>query len=315
MGVVRRLAFACVLALTAWPGTRPAAAEQITVTHWGVLMYGAPYAIAIEKGYYKDVGLDIDGVLTSKGGGTTMRNVMASSLPYGEVALPAALAAMKQGIDLKIIHTGVRTAGEILWATTPDSGVSSVKDLAGKKVAFTSPKSTTEMLLTMVSDKYGIKTDTVAAGGIGAGLTMVEQKAVVAAPVMDPIWSKVSGKFKPVFFVKDELPPMVQTVGVTTPEYAKANKDKLRKLVQARARAVAFLYAHPEESARIVAKQYEADEKIVLVAINNLIAMKYWSDGTFEYDAMDHMVKGLQIVGEIDGKVDWSKIVDESYLK
>jgi hypothetical protein len=26
-------------------------------------------------------------------------------------------------------------------------------------------------------------------------------------------------------------------------------------------------------------------------------------------------VKGLQIVGEIDGKVEWSKIVDESYLK
>jgi ABC-type nitrate/sulfonate/bicarbonate transport system substrate-binding protein len=90
---------------------RPAAAEQITVTHWGVLMYGAPYAVAIEKGYYKEAGLDIDGVLTSKGGGTTMRNVMASSLPYGEVALSAALAAMKQGIELKIIHTGVRTAG------------------------------------------------------------------------------------------------------------------------------------------------------------------------------------------------------------
>jgi hypothetical protein len=30
---------------------------------------------------------------------------------------------------------------------------------------------------------------------------------------------------------------------------------------------------------------------------------------------MDHMVKGLEIVGEIDGKVDWKKIVDESYLK
>ena len=194
MSIVYKLALGCVLALTAWAAPRPAAAEQITVTHWGVLMYGAPYAIAIEKGYYKEAGLDIDGVLTSKGGGTTMRNVMASSLPYGEVALSAALAAMKQGIDLKIIHTGVRTAGEILWVTLPDSGISSVKDLAGKKVAFTSPKSVTDMLLTMVSDKHGIKSETVAAGGIGAGLTMVEQKAVVAAPVMDPIWSKVSGQ-------------------------------------------------------------------------------------------------------------------------
>ena len=311
MFIVYRIAIVLMIALV----PRAVLAEQITVTHWGVLMYGAPYAVAIEKGYYKEAGLDIDGVLTSKGGGTTMRNVMASSLPYGEVALSAALAAMKQGIDLKIIHTGVRTAGEILWVTTPDSGVSSVKDLAGKKVAFTSPKSVTDMLLTMVTDKHGIKVETVAAGGIGGGLTMVEQKAVIAAPVMDPIWSKVSGKFKPVFLVKDELPPMVQTVGVTTTEYAKANKDKLRKLVQARKKAVEFVYAHPEETAKIVAKQYGADEKVTLGAVKNLIALKYWSAGEFEYDAMDHMVKGLQIIGEVDGKVDWSKIVDESFLK
>lgn len=315
MRIVYKIAFAVALLLAPTMALRPALAEQITVTHWGVLMYGAPYAVAIEKGYYKEAGLDIDGVLTSKGGGTTMRNVMASSLPYGEVALSAVLAAMKQGIDLKIIHTGVRTAGEILWVTTPDSGVSSVKDLAGKKVAFTSPKSVTDMLLTMVTDKHGIKVETVAAGGIGGGLTMVEQKAVVAAPVMDPIWSKVSGKFKPVFLVKDELPPMVQTVGVTTTEYAKANKDKLRKLVQARKKAVAFVYANPEETAKIVAKQYGADEKVILGAVKNLIALKYWSAGDFEYEGMDHMVKGLQIVGEIDSKVDWSKIVDASYLK
>jgi NitT/TauT family transport system substrate-binding protein len=64
-----------------------------------------------------------------------------------------------------------------------------------------------------------------------------------------------------------------------------------------------------------VAKRYETDEKIILAAVKNLIAMKYWSDGAFEYDAMDNMVKGLQIVGEIDGKVEWSKVVDESYLK
>jgi NitT/TauT family transport system substrate-binding protein len=296
-------------------GLGSAQAEQVTVTHWGVLMYGAPYAVAIEKGFYKEAGLNIDGVLTSKGGGTTMRNVMASDLPYGEVALSAAIAAMKQGIDLKIIHTGVRTAGEILWVTTPDSGINSVKDLNGKKVAFTSPKSVTDMLLIMVSDKHGIKTQTVAAGGIGSGLTMVEQKAVVAAPVMDPIWSKMQSKFKPVFRVADELPPMVQTVGVTTVEYAKANGDKLRKLIEARRKGVAFVYAHPEEAAKIVAKHYGIEEPLALTAIKNLIELNYWGAGEFEYPAMDNMVRGLQIIGEADGKIEWAKVVDESYLK
>lgn len=315
MSVVYKAVAALTLVLSLLLSPRPAAAEQISVTHWGVLMYGAPYAVAIEKGYYKDAGLNIDGVLTSKGGGTTMRNVMASDLPYGEVALAAVIAAMKQGIDLKIVHNGVRTAGEILWVTTPDSGINAVKDLAGKKVAFTSPKSVTDMLLTMVLDKHKIKTETVAAGGIGSGLTMVEQKAVVAAPVMDPIWSKMSGKFRPVFMVADELPPMVQTVGVTTSEFAKANKDKLRKLVQARRKAVDFIYANPEETAKIVAKHYNTDEKTILQAVKNLSTLKYWSAGEFEYPAMDNMVRGLQIIGEVDGKIDWSKVVDESFVK
>ncbi len=306
---------AVIAAAVALLAAGQARSEQITVTHWGVLMYGAPYAVAIEKGFYKERGLDIDGVLTSKGGGTTMRNVVAADMPYGEVALSAVVAAMKQGIDLKIIHSGVRTAGEILWVTTPDSGISSIKDLAGKKVAITSPKSVTDMLLIMVSEKHGIKSQPVAAGGIGAGLTMVEQKAVAAAPIMDPIWARMKGKFKPVFHVSEELPPMVQTVGVTTTEFAKANGDKLRKLVQARKKGVDFVYANPEETAKIVSKHYAIEEAIALTAIKNLIALKYWSGGEFEYEAMDNMIKGLQIVGEVEGKVDWSKVVDTSYLK
>src|SRR5690606_21284693 len=116
----------------------------------------------------------------SKGGGTTMRNVMAAEMPYGEVALSAVVAAINQGVDLKIVHTGVQTVGEILWVTMPDSPIKTVADLAGKKVAFTSPKSVTDMLLTMVTDKHGVKVDAVAAGGIGAGLTMLQQGGVVA---------------------------------------------------------------------------------------------------------------------------------------
>jgi NitT/TauT family transport system substrate-binding protein len=312
VGKIKALAFAAGLAAGLGAAS---AAEKVTVTHWGVLMYGAPYAVALDKGFYKEQGLDIDGVLTSKGGGTTMRNVMASSLPYGEVSLAAVVAAIQQGIDLKIVHTGARTAGEILWVTMPDSPIKTPKDLDGKKVAFTSPKSVTEMLLIMVSDKHGIKTDSIAAGGIGAGLTMLQQKAVVAAPIMDPIWARMHDKFRPIFWAKDELPPMVQTVGVTTTEFAKANPDTLRKLIAARRKGVEFVYGNPEESADILAKHYEIDRAVALTAINNMREIRYWGPGEFEYEGMDNMVRGLEIVGEVKGKVDWSKHVDESFLK
>lgn len=314
---IRGLAAAALIAVgsATLPNATPAAhAVEVTVTHWGVLMYGAPYAVAIEKGFYRDAGIDVTGVLTSKGGGTTMRNVMAAGMPYGEVSLAAVVAAINQGIDLKIVHTGVQTVGEILWVTMPDSPVRTAADLNGQKVAFTSPKSVTDMLLTMVTDKHGVSVDAVAAGGIGAGLTMVEQGAVVAAPVMDPVWARFQDRFRPVFMVQDELPQMTQTVGVTTAEFARSNPDTLRALIAARKRGVAFVYENPEETADIVAKHYEMDRDLALRAINNLIELSYWGSGEFNLEAMDNMIGGLRIIGEVEGTVDWNRFVDASFL-
>lgn len=296
------------------PQVQRAEAAEITVTHWGVLFYGAPYAVAIEKGYYSEAGVDITGVLTSQGGGTTMRNVMASSLPYGEVSLAAVMAAINQGIDLKIVHTGAQTVGEILWVTMPDSPIQTAADLDGQTVAFTSPKSVTDMLLTMVRDKYDVTVNAVAAGGIGAGLTMLQEGAVVAAPIMDPIWARFEDRFRPVFRVADELPQMTQTVGVTTAEYARDNGDTLRALIAARKRGVDFVYENPEETADIMAKYYEMDRDLALRALNNLIELEYWGRGELDLEAMDNMIEGLRIIGEVEGDVDWSQHVDTSFL-
>src|ERR1700751_3860623 len=54
----------------------PARSETITVTHWGSAFYGAPYAVAMAKGFFKKRGLDITGILTSAGGGTSVRNTL-----------------------------------------------------------------------------------------------------------------------------------------------------------------------------------------------------------------------------------------------
>ena len=78
-------------------------------------MYGVPYAIAKEKGYFKEAGLDVTGFLTSAGGGTTVRNVLASELPYGDVALPAVIAAAQQGLELTIVHAGVASVADQVW--------------------------------------------------------------------------------------------------------------------------------------------------------------------------------------------------------
>src|SRR3954468_10611639 len=112
-----KFGFAAAFALAL---TSAAGAVELNVTHFGTGMYGVPYAIAREKGYFKEIGLDVTGFLTSAGGGTTVRNVLASDLPYGEVSFPATLAAVQQGLDLTIIHGGVISGADQLWVTRKD---------------------------------------------------------------------------------------------------------------------------------------------------------------------------------------------------
>jgi len=86
-----------VLALVALALALPATALDLTVTQFGQAMFGAPFAVARARGFFKEVGIDVTGFITSTGGGTTIRNALASEIPYGEVALPAVIAAIQQG--------------------------------------------------------------------------------------------------------------------------------------------------------------------------------------------------------------------------
>src|ERR1700743_3927089 len=61
-------------AIVGWKS--PAIAETITVTHWGGQFYGVPYAVAMEKGFFKKNGVDVTGILTAAGGGTAVRNTL-----------------------------------------------------------------------------------------------------------------------------------------------------------------------------------------------------------------------------------------------
>ena len=163
--LTRLLQLMAAIAVTAIP--MQSRAEMITVTHWGSAFYGAPYAVAMEKGFFKKYGVDVTGVLTSQGGGTSVRNTLAGDLPYGEVALAAAVEAINNGVPLRIIGAGVQSIADILWMAKKDSPLHSIEDLVGKKVAFTAPGSVTNMLILMSMKKRGHRPQCHKAGASG----------------------------------------------------------------------------------------------------------------------------------------------------
>jgi NitT/TauT family transport system substrate-binding protein len=314
--LTRLLSFGAMTAVAAF--ATQSHAETITVTHWGSAFYGAPYAVAMEKGFFKNHGVDITGVLTSQGGGTSVRNTLAGDLPFGEVALPAAIEAINNGVPLRIIGAGSQSIADILWMAKKGSPLHSIEDLVGKKVAFTSPGSVTNMLILMSMKKKGMAPSAmklVPAGGIGANVSAVLNNAVDSGMSGEPVWSENEDKLQPVFWPKDLLSPnMMQTVSVTTADYEKEGAAKLRAIIAGRQDGVRYIEAHPDEAADITAKAFNGDPALYRRVFKRYVAIHYWSEGKFDYDSMNLMVEGLQIVGKQKGPVDWSKIVDSSFL-
>jgi NitT/TauT family transport system substrate-binding protein len=304
--------------MVAWKA--PAAkAETITVTHWGGQFYGVPYAVAMDKGMFKKNGVDVTGILTAAGGGTAVRNTLAGGIPFGEVSLAAAVQAINAGQKLIIIGAGSQTVSDQMWIVKKDSTLTSIKDLVGKKIAYTAPGSVSNMVALMALKANGItqqQVKLVPAGDLGANLAAVSSGAVDAGFSDELVYAQNKELVKPLFMVRDAMDPrMMQTVMITTAEYAQGHPDIIKGLIVARREGLAYALAHPDEAADITAKAYNnPNVDLFRTHLHNLIKENYWSDGRLDYTAMNHMVEGLQITGQIKGDVDWGKYVDTSYL-
>jgi NitT/TauT family transport system substrate-binding protein len=306
---------AMMVAATAFGSS--AQAYQLAISQYGRVTATLPWAVAIEKGYFDDAGIKIDQVIAGAGGGTTLRNVLASDLPYGEVATSAAIAAKRAGLDIVIVNSASSHIGEIALVADPKSNIRTVADLAGKKAGYTAPKSTSDVLLHLALKDAGLagKVDAVATGGFGPGLTALETGAIQAAPLIDPLLTLEPDKFRIILRFADLIPRMAWLVGITTREFAQKNPELLRKLIAVRLRAVNYIYENRDDAMRIYAKIWQQDPKQVVTYFPKYFGYEgEWTHGDFEKVGLAKMSEGLQLVGDLDQPVDWSAIIDQDFL-
>lgn len=301
---------------------QPASATEIAVGNFGVAANGMPFAVALEKGYFKEEGIDVTGIITSAGGGTSLRNMLAGGVPYGEVNPGVVIAAIQQGADLKIISDNVLTVAEFVWAVKPDSPIKSLKDFKGKKIGYTNPRSTSQALAQMLIKEAGLKpgeAEIVRTGGFGEGITALESGLIDVAPVLEPLWSKFKHKFRAVVTASEVLPPLDNVVGVTTANMAAEQGDFIRAVIRARRKAVEFMHQDPDAAGDMVAKHYKLEPEVARSAVRNLTSSRtsgvpYWGNGQFHMDGLKRMIELQRELGTIKGEVDFSQVVDTQFL-
>jgi NitT/TauT family transport system substrate-binding protein len=279
-------AFAALGLLTLVSGA-DAAKVTIAVGGAGCLCY-LPTVLAEQLGEYKKEGVEIE-LVNFKGGSQALTAVIGGSADVvsGYYDHCVNLAAKNQQLTAFVVYD--RYPGLVLGVSPRHTNeISSVKDLAGKKVGVSAPGSSTDFFLKFLLAKNGVDPNTVAVIGIGLDATAVaamEQGTVDAAVMLDPTPTLLKGKF-PSLKILSDVRTQEDTLSVFGGEYpggalysradwiAKHEKET-QGLTNAILATLKWIHSHtPEEiMAKMPDELVGADKALYLAALKNSIPM------------------------------------------
>jgi NitT/TauT family transport system substrate-binding protein len=135
------LLLACVAAQPAFAQ----AAEKLTVRFtWKLKGEYAPLFVALDKGYYKAEGLDVD-LAEGSGAQTVLKLLASGNEKFGYGPAVSAAQAVSQGLPLKVVAL-YQTKAPMGVISFPDVPLKTPKDLEGKRLAISVGETFGDML-------------------------------------------------------------------------------------------------------------------------------------------------------------------------
>jgi len=195
----------------------------------------APYYVALEKGYYKDLGLDVT-IAEGTGSGTTAKLVGMGTDLVGQSDAASVAAAASQGIPIRVICPIYKFNGFSI-VTLEENGISSPKDLEGKKLGITTGDGPSKLWEGVVkaNDVDESKITYVTMGGeakVGA-LVTGKVDAILGGADNDAVQVTAQGKNVKVLRYADFGVPTIGLSIIAGNEAIKNNPETLKKFIEA----------------------------------------------------------------------------------
>jgi NitT/TauT family transport system substrate-binding protein len=246
-----RFAFALSLGLASVLATAGASAETLKVAVAQRGFWNSTFIdVGLKQGYFKEAGLDIE-ILYTEGGASTLTPVIAGSIDIAMTnGILGVVAAYAKGMPVRIISAEATGAADAFWYARPESGIKSLTDTAGKTVAFSSPGSSTNLILLQLVNQAKVAPKLVPTGGAPGTLTQVMSGQIDVGWSVPPFVLQQLADKKLVIIARGSdvkaLADQTIRVNVANANALKEKRDAITRFVKVLSRSIDWAYSDPK---------------------------------------------------------------------
>ncbi len=279
----------------------------------------APLYVAIEKGYYRDAGLDVNLDYSMENDNVVL--TATDELQFAVVSGEQVLLARAQQMPVVYVMAWYQQYPVGIAAKT-SSGINSVADLKGKKVGLPGLYGASYIGAIAMLDAAGLKESDVILDSIGYNqvemLMADKDDAVVIYVANEPVQLEKLGAEINVFKASDAMDLVANGI-ITNEKTLKENPELVKALVTATLKGLEYAGQHPEEAYEI-SKKYvenlaEADQEVQMQVL--LRSIELWQGEKLGYSqpaAWENMQRILLEMGLLSSELDLTAAYDNRFI-
>lgn len=238
---------------TATPTAAPLKTKDVINVGYLPTDHDAPLFVAKTKGYFEKYGVNVN--LTKFGAGPDIMAQMASgTIDVGIAGVPPVIIYIDKDTPAKIV-AAVHNNGSGIFVRK-GSGIKTVADLKGKKVATPGPGSIQDIMLRKLYADNGIdySKETISKVAAGQMLGAMSSGNIDAAIAWEPFvtMSEMQGIGEVLLRSEDIRPGHPCDTVVASADMISKYTDSLKAFLKAHRDAVEFIKTNPDEAAEIV---------------------------------------------------------------
>jgi NitT/TauT family transport system substrate-binding protein len=225
-------------------------------------------------GFFKQAGLEVE-VFYTEGGAQTIATVASGSVDIAmSNGILGAIGTYVKGGDAtpyRIISAEMTGANELFWWVKADSPIKSLKDADGKTIAFSSPGSSSNLILLTLLKQTGSKAKPIPTGGVPATYTQTMTGQI------DIGWSVVPFALKDINDGRARIVARASEAAELKNQTIRANlagvnalknrRDTIAKFMQVIHKSIDWAYSNPQ-AIEIFARNMKVTPEIAKQAVD-----------------------------------------------